>query len=212
MAAFLPDAWIVDAIIALVAIEAVVLVLWRALTGGGLPVAETLANLSSGAALLLALRMALTGGLVNLCSGLAVGCARRSCRRSREPMGSGVGAPSQRGLVRCVTAGFVRHGLEDRLKAMKVLASSLSRTISDGSPAARRFYSGAVRADGSASRATLRSRSQIPPRLYFLTRACVRRRALSEPICERLAQKLKPISTAFKSNPQRPMSHLVYSS
>jgi len=61
MAAFLPDAWIVDAIIALVAVEAVILVLWRALTGGGLPVAETLANLSSGAALLLALRMALTG-------------------------------------------------------------------------------------------------------------------------------------------------------
>ena len=61
MAAFLPDAWIVDAIIALVAVETVVLVLWRALTGGGLPVGETLANLSSGAALLLALRMALTG-------------------------------------------------------------------------------------------------------------------------------------------------------
>ncbi len=61
MAAFLPDAWIVDAIIALVAVEAVVLVLWRALKGGGLPVAEILANLSSGAALLLALRVALTG-------------------------------------------------------------------------------------------------------------------------------------------------------
>ena len=58
MAAFLPDAWIVDAIVALVAVEAIVLVVWRALTGGGLPVAETLANLSSGAALLLALRMA----------------------------------------------------------------------------------------------------------------------------------------------------------
>ena len=61
MAAFLPDPLIVDAIIALVAIEGVVLVLWRARTGGGLPVMETLANLSSGAALLLALRMALTG-------------------------------------------------------------------------------------------------------------------------------------------------------
>jgi hypothetical protein len=61
MAAFLPDVRIVDAIIALVAIEAVVLILWRALTGGGLPVAGALANLSSGAALLLALRMALTG-------------------------------------------------------------------------------------------------------------------------------------------------------
>jgi hypothetical protein len=63
MAAFLPDAWIVDAIIALVAVEGIVLVLWRVRTGGGLTVAETLANLSSGAALLLALRMAITGGL-----------------------------------------------------------------------------------------------------------------------------------------------------
>ena len=36
---------------------------WRALTGGGLTMGETLANLSSGAALLLALRMAVTGGL-----------------------------------------------------------------------------------------------------------------------------------------------------
>ena len=63
MAAFLPDARIVDAIIALVAVEGIVLVLWRALTGDGLPVAETLANLSSGAALLLALRIAITGGL-----------------------------------------------------------------------------------------------------------------------------------------------------
>ena len=65
MAAFLPDAWIVDAIIALVAVEAIVLVLWRALTGGGLPVAETLANLSSGAALLLALRMAIPSGALS---------------------------------------------------------------------------------------------------------------------------------------------------
>ena len=63
MAAFPADLWIVDAIIALVAVEGVVLVLWRALTGGGLTVAETLANLSSGAALLLALRMAITDGL-----------------------------------------------------------------------------------------------------------------------------------------------------
>jgi hypothetical protein len=62
-AAFLPDAWIVDAIIALVAVEGIVLVVWRTLTGGGLTVAETLANLSSGAALLLALRMAITDGL-----------------------------------------------------------------------------------------------------------------------------------------------------
>jgi hypothetical protein len=61
MAAFLPDTWIVDAIVALVAVEGVVLVLWRALTGGGLAVVQILANLSSGAALLLALHMAITG-------------------------------------------------------------------------------------------------------------------------------------------------------
>ena len=65
MAAFLPDAWIVDTIIALVVVEAIVLVLWRALTGDGLPVAETLANLSSGAALLLALRMAIPSGALS---------------------------------------------------------------------------------------------------------------------------------------------------
>ena len=63
MAAFPPDLWIVDAIIALVAVEEIVLAVWRALTGSGLTVAETLANLSSGAALLVALRMAITGGL-----------------------------------------------------------------------------------------------------------------------------------------------------
>jgi hypothetical protein len=63
MAGFLADAWIVDAIVALVGVEAVVLVLWRARTGGGIAVAETLANLSSGAALLLALRVAITGPL-----------------------------------------------------------------------------------------------------------------------------------------------------
>jgi hypothetical protein len=65
MAVFLPDARIVDAIIALVVVEAMVLVLWRALTGAGLPVAETLANLSSGAALLLALRMAIPSGALS---------------------------------------------------------------------------------------------------------------------------------------------------
>jgi hypothetical protein len=63
MAAFLADSRMVDAIIALVAVEGIVLLLWRAITGGGLSAAETLANLSSGAALLLALRLAITGGL-----------------------------------------------------------------------------------------------------------------------------------------------------
>lgn len=55
-----PEAWIVDAIIVLVVIEGLILVAYRARTGGGLPVVGTLANLSSGAALLLALRAALS--------------------------------------------------------------------------------------------------------------------------------------------------------
>ena len=92
MAAFLPDPWIVDAIIALVAVEGIVLVVWRALTGGGLTVVQTLANLSSGAALLLALRMVDHRRPVSVCSGIAVGCAHRSCRRSREPVGGGLRA------------------------------------------------------------------------------------------------------------------------
>jgi hypothetical protein len=60
MTASLPEAWLVDAIVVLVVVEGVILVAYRARTGGGLPVAGTLANLSSGAALLLALRVALS--------------------------------------------------------------------------------------------------------------------------------------------------------
>ena len=58
-----PEAWIVDAIVILVLVEGLILVAYRARTGGGLPVAGTLANLSSGAALLLALRMAISDAL-----------------------------------------------------------------------------------------------------------------------------------------------------
>ena len=61
MAAVLPEVFVVDAIVALVAIEALFLVVWRARTGGGVPIAGMLANLSSGAALLLSLRIALPG-------------------------------------------------------------------------------------------------------------------------------------------------------
>ena len=123
MAAFLPDAWIVDAIIALVAVEAIVLVLWRALTGGGLPVAETLANLSSGAALLLALRMAITGGLsasvlallsVALIAHVADLASRWEAGSGRRPEGSPITSP-----------GFVRHGHEDRRSVRTVLGESV---------------------------------------------------------------------------------------
>ena len=61
MAASLAEVSVVDAIVALVALEAVLLILWRTRTGGGLSVVGIVANLSSGAALLLCLRMALAG-------------------------------------------------------------------------------------------------------------------------------------------------------
>jgi hypothetical protein len=102
MAAFLLDPWIVDAIIALVAVEGIVLVVWRALTGGGLTMGETLANLSSGAALLLALRMAVTGGLsasvlallsVALIAHIADLASRWEARSGRRPKGSPITSP-----------------------------------------------------------------------------------------------------------------------
>src|SRR5271165_6432226 len=61
MAAYLLDGWAVDAILALVAIEGFLLAAWRVRTGGGPPIATTIASLLAGACLLLALREALTG-------------------------------------------------------------------------------------------------------------------------------------------------------
>src|SRR5271165_6242585 len=61
MAAYLLDGWAVDAILALVAIEGFVVAAWRVRTGGGPPIATTMASLLAGACLLLALREALTG-------------------------------------------------------------------------------------------------------------------------------------------------------
>ena len=118
MAVFLPDARIVDAIIALVVVEAIVLVLWRALTGAGLPVAETLANLSSGAALLLALRMAIPSGALStsILTFLSVALIAHIANLA-EPMGNTIGAPDQRPRVSYIIAGFVQHGSEDWFKA-----------------------------------------------------------------------------------------------
>jgi hypothetical protein len=102
MVAFLSDPWIVDGIIALVAVEGVILVLWRALIGDGPTMAETLANLSSGAALLLALRMAITGGLsasvlallsVALIAHVADLASRWVAGSARRPKGSPVASP-----------------------------------------------------------------------------------------------------------------------
>ena len=52
---------IVDAILVLVAMEAVLLLIWRRRTGRGPPPVALLCNLASGAALMLAVRAALTG-------------------------------------------------------------------------------------------------------------------------------------------------------
>jgi hypothetical protein len=55
------DAGVVDLILALVFLEALGLLGWRVLRGGGLAPADILFNLMAGAALLLALRAALAG-------------------------------------------------------------------------------------------------------------------------------------------------------
>lgn len=52
---------IVDAILAFMVVEAVLLIAWRARTGRGIAAADLLANLAAGATLLLALRAALAG-------------------------------------------------------------------------------------------------------------------------------------------------------
>lgn len=53
---------IVDAILAFMVLEALLLVAYRSRTGRGIATADLLANLAAGATLLLALRAALTGG------------------------------------------------------------------------------------------------------------------------------------------------------
>ena len=59
MDGFLASAAFVDVVLALVALEALVLVVYRRRTGRGIATGELLANLGAGAALLLALRLAL---------------------------------------------------------------------------------------------------------------------------------------------------------
>ncbi len=64
MAAYLADGRAIDAILALVAIEAFMLLALRILTGRSPAVTGMVANLASGACLLLALRFALSGAAV----------------------------------------------------------------------------------------------------------------------------------------------------
>jgi hypothetical protein len=64
MAAYLVDGRAIDAILALVAVEAFMLLAWRMQTGRGPAVTGIVANLASGACLLLALRFALSGAAV----------------------------------------------------------------------------------------------------------------------------------------------------
>ena len=61
MAALFASGRIVDAILALVALEAVALLVWRRMRGHGPSASALLVNLASGAALMLAVRAALTG-------------------------------------------------------------------------------------------------------------------------------------------------------
>jgi uncharacterized membrane protein YGL010W len=58
--ALLADGRLVVWIIALMVVEAAVLLFWRARTGGGLPVSSVLSLLASGVFLMLAVRAALT--------------------------------------------------------------------------------------------------------------------------------------------------------
>ena len=53
---------LVDLILGLMLLEAGLLLAWRRLRGGGIAPLDLLGNLAAGAALLLALRIALTGG------------------------------------------------------------------------------------------------------------------------------------------------------
>jgi hypothetical protein len=53
--------WIVDLIVASLAVEAFALILYRSRTGRGIPSIELLTNLLAGACLLIALRSALVG-------------------------------------------------------------------------------------------------------------------------------------------------------
>ena len=61
------------AIVALIAIEGLVLVTWRARTGVGPPIVTVIANLLAGASLLIAMRAALTGASIQaICGYLAL--------------------------------------------------------------------------------------------------------------------------------------------
>jgi hypothetical protein len=61
MAALFATGYPIDAILLLVALEAVALALWHRASGRGVPIGRLAANLCAGAALLLAVRAALVG-------------------------------------------------------------------------------------------------------------------------------------------------------
>ncbi len=103
MALLFSSGHIVDAVLVLVAVEAVVLTLWFRRDGSPLPL---LCNLASGAALMLALRAALTGAdwtVVALClaaAGLAHGTEMTlRLRAVPEPAGPRRETPSTRTLM-----------------------------------------------------------------------------------------------------------------
>jgi hypothetical protein len=125
MIASLPEARIVDAIVVLVVVEGLILVVCRARTGGGLPVAGTLANLSSGAALLLALRRALSGAsATSVLTLLALGLIAHVADLASRWEKAAPRLPNEGSSV-TFSAGVVRDGRAGRLKAAKDLANQV---------------------------------------------------------------------------------------
>ena len=131
MAAFLPDAWIVDAIIALVAIEGV--------CSGAMARANRRRPARSGNSRKLVVGRGPPAGPAHGAHRAPRLRPSWPCYRLRSsltsPTSRADGKPGRRAdptrLVRCIIAGFARYGLEDRLKAMKVLGARFVDALAD---------------------------------------------------------------------------------
>lgn len=93
----LADGRLLDVVVALMVVEAGVLLWWRARTGGGLPASGVLCVLASGICLMLAVRAALTGAgtatvALWLLAALAAHVADLAVRWQRPSRGRGPSA------------------------------------------------------------------------------------------------------------------------
>jgi hypothetical protein len=88
---------IIDLILVLVALEAAALLLWRARSGRGPAPVPLLCNLASGAALMLALRAALTGAAWPVIAGCLVGSLLAHATELGLRLGAGAEAGGSRG-------------------------------------------------------------------------------------------------------------------